>query len=138
MMPEPHIRAEGPPIERGSIHASYFFDFYDEAFLQEVYVKLLKRNPDSSGKAYYLGAIRAGASRYRILNDLSQSSEGRIGGVKLRGMLPYRCMKVVKAIPIVGRVVQAILFLWRADALLKDLRALENHMYRLSSKVGDL
>ncbi len=121
-----------------SIHASYFFNFYDQEFLNEAYGKLLKREPDPTGNSHYLAALRAGESRYHILSSLARSGEAKEHGIVLQGMLPYRCMKIVTAIPILGSVVQAGLFFWRVDALLKDLRALENHVYRLSSKFDDL
>jgi hypothetical protein len=137
-MQETDVWADNSVSGRESIHSSHFFDFYDEGFLHEVYSKLLKRELDPPGRAHYLVAIRSGESRYSILSDVARSSEARGAGVELRGMTPYHCMKVVKRIPILGRLVQAALFLWRVDALMKDLRALENHVYRVSSKIGDL
>lgn len=135
-MQETHLRADRPGSEHG-IHASYFFDFFDEAFLQEAYARLLKRDPDPSGKTYYLDLIRKGESRYRILDDLAQSAEAKNAGTHLLGMSPYRRMKTVRSVPVLGRLVQAALFIWRIDAFLKDLRALENHIYRLSTKAGN-
>ena len=128
----------GTSSEQESVHASYFFNFYDEEFLIEAYGRLLKREPDPTGRTYYLASLRAGESRYRILSSLAHSNEAKELGVKLNGMWPYRCMKVIKAIPILGSLAQAGLFFWRVDALLKDLRALENHVYRLSTKFDDL
>jgi hypothetical protein len=119
-----------------SVHASVFWDFYDEEFLQEAYRRLLKREIDPSGLNHYLPKIRAGESRYRVLYDLSRSKEFKGVGVTLQGLFPYRCMKVIRAVPVVGRLVQATIFLWRIDAFMRDLRALENHAYRLSTKIN--
>lgn len=130
------FEVDGPETEKTVIQASYFWDFYDEDFLREAYRCLLRREIDPTGLAHHLARIRAGESRYRILSDLSRSKECKGAGVTLRGLAPYRCMKFVRAIPVVGRIVQAAIFLWRIDTFMKDLRALENHVYRLSSKIN--
>ena len=127
---------DDPGIEKTTVHASYFWDFYDEGFLREAYRCLLKREIDPTGLAHHLAHIRAGESRYRTLFDLSRSQEFKGAGVILRGLSSYRWMKIVRAIPVVGRIAQATIFLWRIDAFMKDLRALENHVYRLSTKIN--
>lgn len=126
---------EDPASGKTTIDASYFWDFYDEAFLQEAYRRLLKREIDPHGLAHYLVHIRAGESRYRVLYELSRSKEGKGAGVTVHGLLSYRFLRIVRAIPIVGKLVQAGIFLWRIDSFMRDLRALENHAYRLSTKV---
>jgi len=130
------FEVDDPETDKTAIHASYFWDFYDEDFLREAYRCLLKREIDPTGLAHHLARIRAGESRYRALLDLSRSEECKGAGVTLRGLLPYRCMQLVRAVPVVGRIVQATIFLWRIDAFMKDLRALENHVYRLSTKIN--
>lgn len=121
--------------EQDSVEASYFMEFYDEEFLQEAYRHLLKREIDPAGLASYLRVIRSGESKYQILYNLSRSKECKGTGIVVLGLLPYRCMKMIRSVPILGRVVQTAVFLWRIDTFLKDLRALENHVYRLSTKI---
>ena len=128
----------GAPADQETIHASYFFAFYDAEFVDQVYQKLLKRPPDPSGGSHYLAAIRAGESRYQILDGIFRSEEAREQGVQLLGMTRYRRRRALYAIPFVGRLAQILAFLWQAGSVRKDLRALENHLYRLSNKVGDL
>ena len=130
----PTDQASGPV----SIHASYFFAFYDAEFVNQVYQKLLGREPDPAGHAHYLTAIRAGESRYLVIDGISRSAEAKNYGVALQGMDAYRRRKALYALPIIGQLAQAIALLWRVGALRKDLRALENHLYRLSAKAGDL
>ena len=130
--------AHDPKKEIESVNASYFLDFYDEEFVQEAYAKLLRRAPDASGRAHYLGLLRSGDSRYQILDSLSRSSECRNEGVRLNGMTSYRWIKKIQAIPVLAQLAQTLLFIWRINRFMKDLRALENHVYRVSSKVGDL
>jgi len=118
--------------QRDSIPASYFFDFYDEEFLSEVYLQLLKRPVDPAGASGYLPLIRQGKSRYVILDNIIRSAEAKAAGVTLSGMTAYRTMKVLRKIPIAGHVVQAVMLLLSAGRMMDDLRAMENHLYRLS------
>jgi hypothetical protein len=127
----PHLK------QHDSLPASYFFDFYDEEFLSEVYLQLLKRPLDPTGASGYLRLIRHGKSRYVILDNVIRSAEAKAVGVRLSGMTAYRIMKVLLAIPIVGHILQATTLLLRAGRLMNDLRAMENHLYRLS-KIEDL
>lgn len=122
---------------RDSLPASYFFDFYDEEFLSEVYLQLLKRPLDPTGASGYLPLIRQGKSRYLILDNVIRSAEAKAVGVELSGMAAYRIVKVLLRIPVVGHVLQAAALLLRAGRLMNDLRAMENHLYRLS-KIEDL
>ncbi len=127
----PHLK------QRDSIPASYFFDFYDEEFLSEVYLQLLKRPVDPAGAKGYLLLIRQGKSRYVILDNVIRSAEAKAAGVQLSGMTAYRITKVLRKVPIVGHVLQAAMLLLRAGRMMNDLRAMENHLYRLS-KIEDL
>lgn len=119
-------------INLARIHASYFFDFCDEEFVIEVYDKLLGRAPDPVGLSTFLPLIRAGESRYLVLDGIANSAEAREFGVQLLGMRPYRRMRKWCKIPVVGRVIHAVLLLWHAGEMMKDLRALENHLYRIT------
>jgi len=121
-----------PAINADCIHASYFFDFYDEDFLIEVYARLLRREPDPAGLAAYLPLIRSGETRYRVLDAISRSPEAGAIGVRVFGMKPYRRMRRLRKIPVLGRVLDSILMLWHAKEMMRDLRAFENHIYRIS------
>lgn len=123
---------EAPPTNADYVHASHFFEFYDEDFLIEVYAKLLGRAPDPVGLATYLPMIRSGETRYRILDAISRSPEAGAIGVRVFGMKPYRRMRRLRKIPVVGRLVDAALMLWHSKEMLRDLRAFENHIYRIS------
>jgi Domain of unknown function (DUF4214) len=124
-----------PTIAASWIHASHFFAFYDEDFLIEVYDKLLKRKPDPTGIATYLPLIRSGETRYRVLDAISRSPEAGAIGVRVFGMKPYRRMRRLRRIPVAGRMVDAALILWHANDLMRDLRAFETHIYRISKKI---
>ncbi|MCW2361387.1 MULTISPECIES: DUF4214 domain-containing protein [Sphingobium] len=128
----------GAPADENIVHASYFFAFYDAEFVDQVYHKLLKRPPDPTGGSHYVAAIRAGDSRYQILDSIFRSAEAREQGVQLIGMSRFRRRRKLYAIPVIGKLAQMIAFLRQVDAVRRDLRALENHLYRLSNKIGDL
>lgn len=118
--------------EAGCIQAAHFFDFYDEEFLVEVYKMLLGRAPDPSGLAAYMPLIRSGETRYLVLDAISRSPEAGAIGVRVFGMKPYRRMRSLRRIPVIGRLVDAAVLLWNAREIMRDLRALENHIYRVS------
>ncbi|MBF5090894.1 DUF4214 domain-containing protein [Novosphingobium sp. NBM11] len=118
------------------IHVSHFFDFHDEEFLNEVYAKLLGRQPDPSGLATYLPMIRSGETRYRVIEAISRSPEAGEKGVRVFGMKSYRRMRKISRIPIIGRLTAGFMLFWNAQDMLRDLRALENHVYRVSKKSG--
>lgn len=124
---EAPARAPSTPL-----HVSYFLNFYDEQFVWELYAKLLNRKPDVQGNAYYLSLVRAGVSRYEIVSNIASSREFASRKVPLAGMKSYRVYRSLAAIPVLGRFVQGVVFLFNIETFLKDLRALENHVYRLS------
>lgn len=117
------------------IHSSHFFDFHDQEFVEEVYRKLLLREPDPTGLQKYVSDVRRGESRYKILSAIARSSEARQAGVVLEGMNAYEISSVVKSIPIIGTLVELFSFFWRIKSFRQDMRALENHLYRISQGI---
>jgi len=114
------------------VHAAEFFSFYDKDFITQVYLRLLKREPDPIGFGEFLAQIRSGETRYSIIEAISNSPEGRKSGVRLEGMDGYKRFKKIQAIPVIGTLFAIAMILSKSKALIKDLRALENHIYRMS------
>ena len=121
-----------PEPTETSFQAAYFLNFHDNQFLQEVYRHLLKREPDPPGYSRYIYQLRLGESRYKILRDISRSSEARQKNVTLSGLGGYSVYRLIENIPVVGSGVVLLFFLLRIKRFLRELRALENHAYRLT------
>lgn len=131
MQQDSHGPKAPDPMET-DFQASYFLNFHDAQFLEEVYRNLLKREPDPPGYSRYIYQLRLGESRYRILRDISRSGEARQKNVTLRGMSGYSVYRVIEKIPVLGSLVILFFFFLRIKSFLKELRALENHAYRLT------
>ena len=58
-----------------SCRAQQIFTLDDEAFVRSAYVRELGREPDPSGLAHHLSALRSGASHAEILEGISFSEE---------------------------------------------------------------
>jgi hypothetical protein len=114
------------------VHSSYFFDFHDTDFVEEVYRKILHRQVDPAGLERYTMLLRKGESRYLVLREIYNSNEARNVGVKLEGIGRYGKFSKVKSVPVIGNFLEIISFLSNIKSFRKDLRALENHMYRMS------
>lgn len=106
---------------------------YDEEFVRTAYAAILKRNPDNEGLNYYLKRIRSGISRENLLIQLLKSPEAKIYNTKISGLPGYKLTDRVFNIPFIGAVVSALFFLVTIKSHLKDLRALENHLHRMSA-----
>ena len=59
---------------------------HDQHFVRSAYQTLLGREPDPEGLAYYLGRLRAGYSKMRILAQLRLSDEGKTRKTHLPGL----------------------------------------------------
>lgn len=59
---------------------------YGGQFVSEAYRALLGRPPDEQGYIYYLGRLRRGIHKLRILDQISKSHEAKKFGAKIIGM----------------------------------------------------
>ena len=60
--------------------------YCDEQFIRCIYLTLLEREPDKEGMRYYLGRLRAGQAKTKIITQLASSSESQARGVDLPGL----------------------------------------------------
>ena len=60
--------------------------YHDQHFVQCAYRTLLSRESDPEGMSHYLGRLRIGFSKIRIVMELQSSSEGKRHGIKLPGL----------------------------------------------------
>ncbi|MDI1296265.1 MAG: DUF4214 domain-containing protein [bacterium] len=114
------------------LEAADLLNFYDEQFVLEAYRRLLNRKPDTQGHAYYLNLVRSGTSRYEVIYNITSSQEFYFRKIPLSGLKGYKIFRWLTQIPVLGHCVKVMIFLFRIEAFMQDIRALENHVYRLS------
>jgi O-antigen chain-terminating methyltransferase len=121
-----------PPENRADLAA--LSGFHDSDFVIGAFRKILDRDPDPVGYEYYLKRVRLGASKSSVIGDLASSREGR-RNIKISGLWRYRVMVILARIPVLGRLVEAVVFLCRVREFTADIRKLENHLYRLTVEI---
>jgi 2-polyprenyl-3-methyl-5-hydroxy-6-metoxy-1,4-benzoquinol methylase len=111
------------PKHQDPVQLSDLINYYDEAFIVNVYQKILHRDVDSAGLEYYLPRLRRGEiSKTEIIGRLRYSKEGRIHRVKIRGLFLKFALKTVYRVPIVGFFVELAISLFSLPKLLKHIR----------------
>jgi hypothetical protein len=69
---------DGRNPDQRAVSLAELCSFVDVKFIRCAFVTVLGRQVDPEGQAYYLGKLRAGASKLSILRDLRRSSEGKL------------------------------------------------------------
>lgn len=115
---------------------SDFDNLHDLDFLHQAYRRILKRDPDTNGQNHYLSRLRSGHSKSEIIVDLVKSSEARQLNTKVIGQTPYRIVAFIGRIPVLGRIIEGVIFIFRAREFTQEVRALENYTYRLKEHLN--
>lgn len=117
--------------DRTSYALEEFMQMHDTSFVEAAYFAILRREPDALGRKHYVRRIREGSSKIRVLSDLIRSKEGRAKGAKISGL--NAAMKIEKALsfPLIGGVLYFLVFSVTIRHHLRDMRVLENHIFRL-------
>ena len=106
-----------------------FLQYYDIAFLENVYWAILGRAPDEEGSRINLELLRSGkATRTEILLALRFSPEGREQNIKISGLEKERTLVRLRRIPIFGPLVG---FFYAQATLEKRLNRLEAQLGKL-------
>ena len=82
----PTAQATKPPPSTLALTLDELLACHDQHFVQCAYQTLLGRAPDPEGLGYYLGRLRTGFSKMRIVAQLRLSKEGQAHAVKLPGL----------------------------------------------------
>lgn len=95
-------------FRKGRVRAGRLLRFHDEEFIRKVYLALLNRQPDPEGLLHWLGMMNEeGCSRIVILRMISESEEGRIHNVPIRGLkirsAARRAADGLRAVPVLGQ-----------------------------------
>lgn len=93
----------------GHVRAGRILRYRGEDFIRQAYLALLNRQPDAEGLLHWLKLLRDdGYSRITILRMISESREGRIHKVPIRGLkirsAGGRLADGFRAIPLLGRL----------------------------------
>jgi FkbM family methyltransferase len=134
-------RKAGAAVERHilrmatQVRIDHFMRYHDEEFVVRVFAYYLGREPDEIGLAHYLHQIRSGVSRQRVLFDISRGAEARARGKRAVGENAIATAVLIDRIPVVRELVAFLRFNLHLRRYLRDMRALENHLYRLSKNL---
>ena len=134
-------RGGGAAVERqvlreaSEVRVDHFMRYHDEEFVVRVFAYYLGREPDEVGLAHYLRQVRSGVSRQRVLLDISRGAEARARGKRAVGQRAIATAVLIDRIPILRELVAFLRFNLHLRRYLRDMRALENHLYRLSKNL---
>ena len=99
-----------------------FVHYYDEAFINNAYHLILKRNPDNEGKAIYLQQLRLGErSKTEILTSLYYSKEAKENGVVILGMKKRYLLSLIYKLPLLGYIAKIIINIITLPKLIKRI-----------------
>jgi O-antigen chain-terminating methyltransferase len=108
-----------------------FLAYYDEEFLQRVYRGVLRRNPDSTGCASFLQALRANAlSRIEVLGRIRYSREGRAADVAVNGLAVRFALRSMRRLPLIGRLVGIVQYVVRLPDVIASHERFEGEIAR--------
>ena len=116
-------------------HVNNFLSLYDRNFIEASYLAILKRKPDTEGEKYYLNRIRSGSSKAKILAQIKNSKEAALHKVKITGLQSILFIEGVCGIPVIGNLFQLIIFIVSINAYQRDMRILENHIFRVMEEM---
>lgn len=107
-------------------HVKELLKYYDEEFIENAYLAILKREPDPVGYERYLEHIRSGRfDRIDVLASLSISAEGREREVKVEGLLWRARLRRLYRLPVLGYLIEWLVVMARLPLLLRQQRQLE-------------
>jgi len=109
---------------------------HDQKFVECAYQTLLGRAPDPEGLGYYLGRIRSGFSKARIISQLTKSREGKLHNSDLVGLADLVRLNKLASNPYFGWCCRALYGIESERPLERKLRALENQVYIGTEALG--
>ncbi|MFC7206852.1 DUF4214 domain-containing protein [Comamonas endophytica] len=105
-----------------------------QQFIESAYRALLKRDPDSEGKLYYLSRLEAGYSKMQIISQLHFSKEGKERKPKLPGLDSAIKKYKRSQTPLVGWIFATIEKTENDGTHTRHLRALEYKIHNLANE----
>ena len=138
----PNLKLQPDLERRDSYHINDLLGFHDDQFVRNAYWAVLRREPDDTGLAQYLGKLRSGRySKIDILAALRFSPEGRRANVEIRGLSRYSYFRKLYRVPVLGYFLELAVAIFRLPVLIASHRQLEAHtaaqLDRVASHVNE-
>jgi hypothetical protein len=115
-----------------------FFNQHDSAFVLGAYRGILRREPDGEGFNHYLTALRSGSlNKVEILGRIRYSHEGRLAGVRIRGLLLRFVSIRLLNLPLLGGFMAWIKTSLRLPVLFRTVYRLESVVFAQRSGLYD-
>jgi len=110
----------------------------DVEFVRAAYAAILKRAADSTGEQNYLGRLRQGHDRVRMLADMARSEEGRRAGAVLPGLDQAVRWSALGRLPLLGPLLVGLRSLLRRVPSPDPVAAFHNQSFGLQRAALDL
>lgn len=125
---QPSALATNPNTPAVSTTLAELLARHDQAFVIDAYKTLLGRNPDPEGMQYYLGRVRAGISKIKILAQLRISAEGKAYAANFPALDVAIRQYKLSHLPILGVLYRQFGGTGALNAIERQLAALENQV----------
>ena len=131
---EVHIEAVPavPPFEtrQEGYHIRDFLKYYDENFVMNAYLGILKRQPDEEGLEYFLANIRSGRmTKAEVLGRLRYANEGRGKKVRIKGLFSHFFIQSSFRIPVIGFLFRLVVGILNLPQIIRNLLIFENNVF---------
>ena len=104
--------------------------FHDTEFITCAYRALLHRIPDQEGLHHYLTQLRTGGlTKTEIAGRIRFSAEGKLTGIKVKGLLAPFAIQSSFRIPVLGKISRIIVGIINLPEILKNIQVAENTIF---------
>jgi O-antigen chain-terminating methyltransferase len=111
------------PKYQDKVSARDLLRYRDREFIQMIYKRILKRDPDPQGGNYYLQKLREGSfDKEEIIGRLRYSREGREKGVTVHGLSIRFAASMFSKIPLIGYVANILASIVRLPKIVVSIR----------------
>jgi hypothetical protein len=117
-------------------HVRQFMRYHDQEFIHVVFNYYLGRDPEVPASEHHGARLRSGVSRQQVLIDVAESREARVRGRRAYGQKVVAAALLIDRIPVVRTVFAIAKFNVGIRRHLRDMRALQNHIYLLTQKIS--
>ena len=118
-------------------------NYYDRPFVELAYRRLLRRPMDPSAE-WHVEQLRQGGSRLSALWRIRYSAEGKSRNTPFRGLQFHRAALKLARIPVLGRLLTGVAYVFRGFRLLlalplaeQEQRQWRHHVMALFAKVEE-
>jgi len=106
---------------------SDFTQYNDIKFIENIFIKIIKREIDKGAFNYYLKLLRSGEkTKHEILTSIRYTDEGRENGVKLIGSLREYFVDSICKLPFVGKIFEWIISMFTLPIYFRTLNRDKN------------